>query len=303
MVRNQFWAAFVLMVLFSVAASAQPVSIIHEPWLNWDFVNRTGTTVNDLDIIVETPNYVPPEVYMGQYLVFEPCPDPDGTKLVWCGYDVPPGGVAHVGAYMLGSGRILDAYWTYCGDKVGASLPITYELTEIYDPDPLIPDNSEIHMLLQFAPGYYADPLNAGTIIGWDNIRTFANIDAGILGLPDLNEGLDPRMGPGGDLLPFEVDAREGGPGGDLITGPIWIEPDFPAESFFDVYFELDVPDADLGPHRESLLVADIVMWDGLTTTTVGRFWNLNPQCPEPGTFALVGLGIAALVVRLRRKR
>jgi len=56
----------------------------------------------------------------------------------------------------------------------------------------------------------------------------------------------------------------------------------------------------DLGPQRESLLVADII--DG-TGATIGRFWNLNPQCPEPGTFVLVGLGLAALVVRLRRKR
>jgi hypothetical protein len=295
--RHQFWAAFVLIVLCSAAASAQPVSIIHDPWLNWDFVNRTGTTANDLDIIVETPDYTPPEVFMGGYLVFESCPDPAGTRLVWCGYDVPPGGVSHVGAYMLGSGRILDAYWTDCGEKIGASLPITYELTEIFDPDPVIPDNSEIHMLLQFAPGYYADPLNAGTIIGWANIQTFANIPAEMLGLPDLNDSLDLGM-----LEPYKCDAREGGPGGEIISDTVWWE-EFPPESFFDVYFDVDVPDADLGPHRESLLVADIVVFDGVETVMVGQFWNLNPQCPEPGTFALVGLGIAALVIRLRRKR
>ncbi len=297
MMKQQFWAALVLMMLFSVAAAAQPITIFHDPWLNWDFVNLTGTETNDLHIVVESPDFVPPEVFQGPYPVFVPCPDPAGTTLTWCGYDVPAGGVAHIGAYMLGSGRILDAYWTQDGVKVGAPLPITYELTAIVDPDPSIPDNSEIHMLLQFAPGYYADPLNAGTMIGWNNIRTFANMPAELLGLPDLNESLDPRLET--DLVQYEVDAREGGPGGQIISGPVWWE-EFPPDSFFDVYFDVDVPDVDLGPQRESLLVADII--DG-TGATIGRFWNLNPQCPEPGTFVLVGLGLAALVVRLRRKR
>ncbi|HUU34865.1 MAG TPA: PEP-CTERM sorting domain-containing protein [Vicinamibacterales bacterium] len=132
-------------------------------------------------------------------------------------------------------------------------------------------------------------------MIGWDNIRTFAHIPANMLGLADLNETLDLNL-----LLPFEVGARVGGLGGELIEGPVWWESDFPAESFFDVFFDVPVPEGNLGPSFESLLVADIINGEG---EVIGRFWNLNPQCPEPGTFALIGTGLAALVLRLRRKK
>jgi hypothetical protein len=291
---KRFWVALVFVLSIAVSAAAQPITILHDPWLNWDFINRTGVMANDFHIIVDNPAWVPPEVFKGVFPTFQVCPGED-TLLSWCGADVPAGGVAHMGLYMLGSGRILDAYWTQDGIKVGPSVPITYELTRIYDPDPVIPGNSEIHMLLQMSPGYYGDPGNTGTRVGWNNIRTFANIPAGMLGLENLNESLDL-----GTLLSYEVTPREGGPGGGIITDPIWIEP----ESFFDVYFDLLVPDDMLGPQFESLLVADVILDDGMGGyTTVGWFWNLNPQCPEPGTYALVGFGLAALVLRLRRKR
>jgi hypothetical protein len=303
--KLSFWAALALVLFLSLSATAQPISIFHDPWLNWDFINNTGAVVNDFEIIVETPGWIPPEVLLGM-----PFPvmgttygdnNGDGlpdTKLTWSGADVGPGMVAHVGAYMLGSGRILDAYWTFNGAKVGPSIPITYELTEIFDPDPTVPDDNEIHMLLQMSPGYYDDPGNT-LAVGWANIRTFANIPYDVLGLEDLNEGLDLST-----LALYKVDAREGGPGGDLITGdPIYPGIDFPAESFFDVYFDVPVPDGNVGPAWESLLVADIVMDDGMGgLTTVGIFWNLNPQCPEPGTMVLVALGALAVLYRIRRR-
>ena len=303
--KLRFWAALAFVLCVSLSATAQPISIFHDPWLNWDFFNNTGSSVNDLDIIVATPNWTPPEVLLGMpFPTMMPCygdNNGDGvpdTLLRWCGADVGPGMIAHVGAYMLGSGPILDAYWTQDGVKVGSSLPITYELTEIFDPDPFVPDDNEIHMLLQMSPGYFADPGNAGIAVGWDNIRTFANIPSDVLGLPDLNEGLDLTS-----LALYEVDAREGGPGGDIISGPILPGIDFPAESFFDVYFDVPVPDDFVGPGYESLLVADIIMDDGMGGyTTVGMFWNLNPQCPEPGTMMLVALGALAVLYRIRRR-
>jgi hypothetical protein len=300
--RKQSWVALVLIVLASCAAVAQqPVIVLHDPWLNWDFINNTGQMVNDFHIIVESPDWTPPEVFYSVYPSFnvvhgdnngDGIPD---TMLTWADAAIMPGMPTHVGAYMLGSGRVLDAYWTLDGARVASALPITYELTEIYDPDPTVLDNSEIHMLLQFAPGYYADPGNAGEAVGWTNIRTFASIPANMLGLADLNEGLDLGL-----LLPFEVAAREGGPAGDLISSDRIIWGDGFGESFFDVYFDIPVPDGMLGPQFESLLVADIVNGQG---DVIARFWNLNPQCPEPGTYALIAAGVGALLLRFRRKR
>jgi hypothetical protein len=302
--KQSFWAALVLVLFVSLSAAAQPISIFHDPWLNWDFVNNTGLSVNDIDIIVESPTFSPPEVLVGMpFPIWSACygdnngdGQPD-TLIRWCGADVGPGMIAHVGAYMLGSGRILDAYWTQDGVKVGPSLPITWELTEIFDPDPVTPDDNEIHMLLQMSPGFYADPGNAGLTVGWANIRTFANIPDDVLGLEDLNIDLELT-----ELALYAVDPREGGPGGAIIDDTVWWENDFPAESFFDVYFDVPVEDGQVGPGYESLLVADIVVWDGVTTTQVGTFWNLNPQCPEPGTMVLVALGALAVLYRIRRR-
>ena len=298
--RKRYWIALVLFVLASTVAAAQPIDIFHDPWLNWDFVNRTGLSANDFHIIVGADGWTPPEVFTGifpGFTVYHGDNNGDGipdTMLAWSGADVPPMGVAHMGAYMLGSGRVLDAYWTLDGAKVGPSVAITYELTRIYDPDPTIPDNGEIHMMLQMSPGYYGDPGNAGTVVGWNNIRTFANIPSDMLGLSDLNEGLDLNL-----LLPFRVTAREGGPAGEIITGPVWWEQP-PPESFFDVYFDIQVPDSMLGPQFESLLVADIINGQG---EVIGQFWNLNPQCPEPGTYALIAAGAGVLLLRFRRRR
>ncbi|HUU34867.1 MAG TPA: hypothetical protein VMW48_12450, partial [Vicinamibacterales bacterium] len=165
--RKPFWVALVLFMLVSAAAVAQQsVIVLHDPWLNWDFINNTGQMANDFHLIVESPGWMPLEVFYSVYPMFnvvhgdnngDGIPD---TMLTWADAAIMPGMATHIGAYMLGSGRVLDAYWTLDGVKLESSLPITYELTEILDPDPAVPNDSEIHMLLQFAPGYYADPAN-----------------------------------------------------------------------------------------------------------------------------------------------
>jgi hypothetical protein len=304
--KQRFWVALVFVLLFSLPAAAQPITIFHDPWLNWDFTNRTGQLADDFHIIVESPDWTPPEVFGGLFpytgAVYgdnngDGLPD---TMLTWSGPPIPPGAPMHAGLYMLGSGRILDAYWTLGGQKVGPSVPITYEKTEIFIPDPVIVDNNEVHMLLQFAPGYCDDPGNT-MAVGWTNIRTFANIPAEMLGLADLNEGLTPRLD--GDLLVYEVNPREGGPDGDVISRDRIVWGDGIGESFFDVYLAT-VPDEFRGPQWESLLVADIIMDDGMGGyTTVGWFWNLNPQCPEPGTITLVVFGGLLAVLKLKKRR
>jgi hypothetical protein len=298
--RKEFWVALVLIVLASSAAVAQGTSVFHDPWLNWDFWNQTGQLVNDFHIIVEAQDWYTQQVWTGLWPDFryvhgdnngDGVPD---TMLVWEGTTLGQVMPMHVGLHMLDSGRILDAYWTFDGVKVGSSVPITYERTRIFDPDPTIPDDKEIHMILQIAPGYYADLGNEGQPVGWTNIRTFANLPADMLGLADLNEGLDLNA-----LQPFEVVPLRDGPGGEPIIGPVYYD-DFPAESFFDVYFDIQLPDGEFGPHRESLLVANVIDGQG---QVIGTFYNLNPQCPEPGTYALIAAGLGALVLRFRRKK
>jgi len=64
---------------------------------------------------------------------------------------------------------------------------------------------------------------------------------------------------------------------------------------------ELAIPE-NVSPDFESLLIADVVVLDpDGNQTSVGRFWNLNPQSPEPGTVTLLAVG--ACVAMLRRRK
>ena len=55
----------VLAGALALAASAaqgvvkEPTVVWHDPWLNWDFLNNTGVNVNDLEIVVDNPNFNP----------------------------------------------------------------------------------------------------------------------------------------------------------------------------------------------------------------------------------------------------
>ena len=49
-------------------AQPQPGSVIHDPWLNWDFLNFTNQQVNDFEIVVSSPTYNP-DPKQGQVLI------------------------------------------------------------------------------------------------------------------------------------------------------------------------------------------------------------------------------------------
>lgn len=258
----------------------------HDPWLNWDFQNISGQVANDFEIIVDSPTFSPTgaDVLLGapfpNFGVSNGDFDNDGdqdTKLRWSGAVVNPGEIAHIGAYMLGSGLVQDAYWTNNGMKVGPSLAITYEMTEIRG-DP------EVHMHLNIAPGFFEE--SPGGSAGWENIRTFVNIPADLLNLEDINDTLDLATLAAYEVTP--IDASTGLP----ITGAVMRTDDTP----FDVYLG-DIDTAHANPDFEALLYAEV--FDGSRQGVIGQFWNLNPQSPEPAT--LVFLTVGGVFVLRRR--
>jgi hypothetical protein len=283
------WQKLVVALGFSalVAAPAARGDVLwHDPWLNWDFQNISGQLANDFEIIVDSPTFNP----AGQVLLGAPFPsfgvsngdfDGDGdqdTKLTWSGAAVNPGQVAHIGAYMSGSGLVQDAYWTQNGVKVGPSLAITYEMTEIRG-DP------EVHMHLNIAPGFFED--TPGGTAGWQNIRTFINVPADLLGLEDINDTLDLSALAAYEVTP--IDASTGLP----ITGSVMRTDDSP----FDVFLgNIDAVHA--SPDFEALLYAEV--FDGARQGVIGQFWNLNPQSPEPATLVLLAVG-GMFVIKRRR--
>jgi hypothetical protein len=269
--------------------------------LNWDFTNLTGVNVNDLDIIVDNENFSPnlndpkevwsapfPNVALS-YGYFDGDGDLD-TKITYSGAVILPGQVAHGGLYMKGSGLVLDAYWTWDGLKVGKSTAITYERTEIRG-DP------EVHMHLQIAPGYFKDPDNPAypyAEAGWTNIRTFVNIPADLLDLPDLTRSLNLDS-----LAQYEVTPYKGVPGLPGSSGIEILKTDHISavpDSFFDVFLAV-IPPENANPGFESLLHAEV--WN--QGAVIGEFWNLNPQSPEPATLSLLALGGLALLRRRRK--
>ena len=294
-------------LILAATSVAQGEVVWHDPWLNWDFINQdpNGNTimVNDFAVIVDDPtgNFNPNPADPNQqwalpfptFQTFQADYDGDGDldrMCKWSGANVNPFATAHGGLYMKGSGLVLDAYWTLNCNKVYASTPVTYELTEIRG-DP------EVHMHLTMGAGYFNDPNHPdypNAEAGWTHIRTFVNIPADLLNLPDLTSDLDLST-----LALFEVDPNHGVPGlpgaGAAIgyDDIIWADPD----SFFDVFLA-EIPPEYASPEYEALLVADVVNQGQI----VGSFWNLNPQSPEPGTITMVALG-TCLILRRRRKR
>ncbi|MHC4986799.1 MAG: PEP-CTERM sorting domain-containing protein [Planctomycetota bacterium] len=214
---------------------------------------------------------------------------------------VPGGALAHGGLFMAGSGNILDAYWTLGGVKVGASLPVTYELTEIRM-DTLV---SEVHMQLQLGDMFFDDALNTDLVAGWTNIRTFVSIPAAELDLPDINRTLNEALYAGFQVTPFlGQPGLPGSTGVPILPTDTFLYGDFPPDSFFDVFLGEILP-AFQGPDYESLLIADVIVApvnDPTNFTVVGEFWNLNPQSPEPATMGLLAIGGVAVLRRRRRR-
>ena len=254
--------AVVMAIVATPALAGSP--IWHDPYLNWDLDNLTGVQVNDLDVIVDNPNglFNPPaadlwsDVFENVTVTNIPDHDGDGDADCRVTYSttgaVPPGATAHGGIYMLNSGAVLDAYWTLNGVKVGASIPVTYELTEIRG-DP------EIHMQLQMNKGYLDDLENPGLVAGWTEIRTFVNLPADLLGLEDINRDLVLST-----RASYEVDPMYGNPGSPGTDGTPILQSDqiirdaSHIDSFFDVYLAQILPEFS-SPEYESLLVATVI--------------------------------------------
>jgi hypothetical protein len=299
----------ILVCFVGIASATSPAwGVYHDPWLNWDFWNFNNTPANNFEIVVESGTFNP-DPLKGEVLIGAPFPNfsvshPDyngdgnlDTVLSWSGANVNPplnpgaplpNEVAHIGAYMKGSGKILAAYWTDPNGMLGLPLAISYELTEIRPMD----SPAEVHMQLQMPQSFFDS--HPSEEAGWTNIRTFMNIPASELGLADLNrEDLDAAAlqvlhDAGYEVTP--IDGKTGLP----ITGPVMVN----VESFFDVFLGV-IDDAHQGPQYESLLVATALD----PGVPIGMFWNLNPQSPEPATLALLGLGAVATLVRRRRSR
>jgi hypothetical protein len=298
-----------LLLATSLCAAQQLPSIFHDPKLNWDFINKTGDNPTDFDVIVENGNYNPngndpAEVFKGiwqNFAVAHADYDGDGlneTKLTWSNpiHQIQADEIVHMGLGMKGSGMVVQGYWTKNGQPIPVVpggptyLPISYELTEIR------PANSgEIHMQLKMPKSYFDE--RPSEQAGWEGIRVFRNIPADRLDLSDLTRSLnlttDPR------LAGLEVTPMYGQPGipgstGDPITGPVMMNID----SFFDVYLDT-VGEEYLNPGYESLLYG-LVLNQG---EPVGAFWNLNVQCPEPGTMLLLAAGAGLTVLRRRRAK
>ena len=302
-------------LVFVVAPHALGGTIVwHDPYLNWDLTNWTGGNINDLEVIVDNPNGKfnpnvnnPAELWAVPFQTITLTTgdfDGDGDQDTKVSYSnpiavIPHGQTAHGGIYMFGSGVVDDAYWTWNGNKVGSSIPVTYEVTEIRG-DP------EVHMHLQINKGFFED---AGIEAGWTEIRTFVNLPADLLDLEDLNTSLDLST-----LAAYEVTPQYGQPGLPGNTGiPIALTDENlqnVPDSFFDVYLDV-IPPENASPAYESLLVATVIGTGGTSdppegngeneNVIYGQFWNLNPQSPEPGTLSLLVLGGLALIRRRRK--
>jgi hypothetical protein len=275
-----------VLVTVGVTSTWAQQEVFHDAFLNWDFENFTGQVADDFEIIVESPTFdpfasghfdgyfTPPAGFADRFPNFDVSQgdfDGDGdvdTKVSWSGAPVDPNQMIHVGLGMRDSGKILEAYWTLGGEKIEPSIAITYERT-IVRPNG---DLGDIGMLLNIAPGFFADD---GQQAGWTGVRTFMDIPANMLGLEDINRQLDLA-----DLEAFETQNEC-----DTV-----VFDDNPIECFVG-------RSPNLSMAFESLLVADIVDQGEV----IGRFWNLNPQSPEPGTLSMFFLG-ALMVWNFGRK-
>jgi hypothetical protein len=275
----------------SPALASVPDIVLHPANLNWDLFNTTNHPINDFELIFEQPDWFPPNVYTGvlgfpSYTRstgdFVPAHPGLETKLRFHGRTFQPNDLLHVGAFLEGAGRLLDAYFTFTDGngvsrKVGNSVATPWEITRVVRPvSPALP---RLEMRFQAPDGFLLD--EPGSTLRLENFRSFVDLPASLLDLPDLNPSLNLAS-----LAAYERTA---------------INPIAPVEltlvsSFFDVFLTTDfIP----GPEHEALLTADIVrLTSAGQPVPVGRVWSLNYQCPEPAA----ALSLLATLPLLRRR-
>lgn len=264
-------------IMLSFASPALGQVVWHDAQLNWDFINFGNQTADNFEITVSADRWRPPG-YPGSGWFGDPFstldlgPDPSGSGTLarWSGGQVAPGQTAHVGLNMQGSGKIVNAFWTF-GPQGGDPLPIVFERTRITRRPG---GRALVDMSLETTNAFVA----TGSA-ELREIRTFMNIPSDMLGLADLNQDLFQRFP---QVLQFETQPSQT----SLVLSD---QPSF-----------VNVGETTLiGPEWESLLVADVFLL-GPQPRLIGRFWNLNPQSPAPGTMLLI-TGGALMTLRRRR--
>jgi hypothetical protein len=288
-------AVVAAMALCSMASAVEPLVVEHSANLNWDVKNTTQQTVNDFEIVVETPNWQPPHLYLGslgfpkaEVTTGDFVPGHPGleTKVRFYGRTFNPDEVAHVGAFLEGSGRVIDAYFTYTNGqgvsaKVGPSIPIVYEMTRVTRSTS--PNGPRLDMRLWGVDEFFAQ--NPGYSLKMTGIRIFADIPSTMLTLEDLTTNLDLST-----LSGYERTQANPPPTELVFTG---------AAQFYDVFVASSFI---AGPDYSSLLTSNLYLVDpNRVVVPVGQFWNLNVQCPEPA--GVVPMALAGLVVTRSRRR
>lgn len=282
-----------------------PKPPVHEPLLNWDFiVPDAQMDVTDLQIVVANPDFQPgadglaaggPAGWQASSWMNRVDHDgdpatPEVTVVTWySSMPLQPGTEVHVGMDLAGAGRILDGYWTsYNAPIAGFDIPIVDEETWVWG-DGLTPDGGGEkprepgQLEMRLGTDLYYDLENPDDNVELRNVRAWTNIPTGAITLAELND----------DLLP--TDPRLAGKEVTLSGGGL-----YHIDSFFDVFCEIDLlGDNEMGAQYSSLLTADVYVNDEL----VGQFWNLNTQCPEPGTMLLLGTGVVGVLGYMRRRR
>ena len=269
---------FVLVFPFvtNYTMAAVPVTLTHEGFLNWDI--KVDVDLDDFEIVVESPNFQPRQTYDGPFGTPTVTPSGSNTKIHWSGATVPANTLFHVGLDMAGAGQMVSATATQGGNPV-ANVPIPFELTEIrYTGRSAAAD---VFMVFNTPQGFFDEnPLATVTL---ENVRTFIDLPADLLDLPDLNSGLN--LG----LLPNETTP---------VPGSVQL---FAPGNETEIYVGQTI---NASPLYESLLFGQVfVDYDGpgaMEPVMTSEFWNLNPQSPEPSSLVLLAVGA---VVAIKRRR
>jgi hypothetical protein len=248
--------------------------------VSFGYVRRGG-------VAVPFPNFTNTKTHMGG----------DIWKVTadWSSLDVNPSEVGHFGLFYDVCCRNVwlkfDGWWT---DTAG---------------NKITPGSGTGWPVLGFeVPSRYSDPPGEGVFTlagdsGDEGIDTqVIQMDMMVMAAPESSDRMtelfsrlnSQDMNNLGDWMPVHTELTE------IISPEFPV--DMPAESFFDVVYELQVPGLPpVGP-GDMLLVRTLATWPD---EPAGRWFFHAHQnhLPEPATMALLGLGAALLMAARRRRR